>query len=130
MVQTKTRLQAGAPIAREPELHVAWTTTNGFWVLNKSSESKTLGAGELFGFNIGSWVEIASGQNIGLKLCIFLTPSLKNIVRKTQHEMISLETELKLNLKWIKKVMKIETQSFLNSAPKIYDPCSHRKLHA
>lgn len=64
-------------MAREPELQVAWTTTNGFWILNKSSESKTLKAGELFGFNIGSWVEIASGQNRGLKITLMKLPLLE-----------------------------------------------------
>ena len=80
VIQTNPRLEAAASIAREPDLQVAWTTTNGFWLLNKSSESKTLGAGELFGFNIGSWVEIASGQNIGFKTTFFKLPFLKQMI--------------------------------------------------
>ena len=56
------RMEYGATLAREPGLEVQSTTTGGLWILNRGTESITLKAGELFGFNIGSWVEVASGR--------------------------------------------------------------------
>ena len=58
------RLEAAAPVGREPTLKVVSTTTGGLWVLNTGSEKCVLPHGELFGFNIGSWVEVASGRGV------------------------------------------------------------------
>lgn len=55
------RVEAGAPIGREPSLEMASTSTGGFWILNRSAQKKVLPHGELFGFNVGSWIETASG---------------------------------------------------------------------
>jgi len=55
------RQEGCAPIAREPNLHVVLTTLGSIWVLNKSQNQIVLPAGELFGFNTGSYVEVPAG---------------------------------------------------------------------
>lgn len=55
------RVAAAAALAREPGIHVVWTTTSNLWLVNKSDAQKDLTHGELFGFNTGAWVEVAAG---------------------------------------------------------------------
>ena len=61
-------MEAGASIAREPKLEIAATSIGGFWILNRSDSAITLKHGDLFGFNIGSWVEVPSGHQGGSKV--------------------------------------------------------------
>ena len=57
------RVEFAALLGREPEVKVVCTTTGGLWLVNTGSAKCTLGHGELFGFNIGSWVEVSSGRD-------------------------------------------------------------------
>lgn len=41
---------------------MALTTAGKMFLLNKDKMNITLDAGELFGFNVGNWLEVASGR--------------------------------------------------------------------
>jgi hypothetical protein len=64
-------VDACAVLAREPQLRVCVTTLGNRWILNKGDAAVTLSAGELFGFNLGSYVEIPTGMASpkNVKLC-------------------------------------------------------------
>ena len=55
------RREASANLLREPKLEICVTTTGALWLINSGTENIPLVAGELFGFNVGSWVEVAAG---------------------------------------------------------------------
>ena len=55
------RLEGCATLARDPDLQVVVTSLNSVWVVNRGTSAKELAAGELFGFNTGSFLEIPSG---------------------------------------------------------------------
>ena len=61
-LQTCPRVDAAANVAREPSIQVCLTTLGNLWLINKTASSVNLGSGELFGFNVGSYVEIPSGM--------------------------------------------------------------------
>ena len=63
------RIDAAAVVAREPQVKVVVTTTGSLWLVNQSEEKVTVHAGELFGFNVGSYAEIPSGVGVWLKSC-------------------------------------------------------------
>jgi hypothetical protein len=54
-------LEASAKLAREPDLQVVLTSMGSLWILNRTTEKKTISAGELFGFNLGAYVEVPAG---------------------------------------------------------------------
>ena len=62
VLQTCPRVDAAANVAREPSIQVCLTTLGNLWLINKTASSVNLGSGELFGFNVGSYVEIPSGM--------------------------------------------------------------------
>ena len=55
------RLDASAALTREPSVHVAINTLGSVVLMNKSTTSVTVNAGELMGFNTGTFAEIPSG---------------------------------------------------------------------
>ena len=55
------RICVAAKISRESKLQVAYTQNDQcFWLLNRSDTNVVLPSGELFGFNVGTYVEVAS----------------------------------------------------------------------
>lgn len=67
------RLEAFAPLAREPSVEVAFTKSGNLWLVNRGVAAVNLTHGELFGFNVGAYVEVPAGQvtkkvDIALKL--------------------------------------------------------------
>ncbi|CAK9032889.1 unnamed protein product [Durusdinium trenchii] len=58
--ESSNSLDACAKLAREPSLEAAVTTTGHLFLVNKTEKDIALPAGELFGFNLGSFVEVAS----------------------------------------------------------------------
>ena len=56
------RLAASASMAREPQCCVCLTTMGNVWLVNRTASALDITAGELFGFNVGSYVEIPSGM--------------------------------------------------------------------
>lgn len=56
------RLAASASLAREPQCCVCLTTMGNVWLVNRTASPLNIVAGELFGFNTGSYVEIPSGM--------------------------------------------------------------------
>ena len=58
---TPCRIEATAAIVREPNLEIVVTKTGAVWVVNRKPEPVDLTAGELFGFNVGSFIEVAPG---------------------------------------------------------------------
>ena len=59
------RREACAPLARENRLEVCWSKTQKLWLLNNTVNNITLEPGELMGFNVGSWCELAGGRTNG-----------------------------------------------------------------
>ncbi|CAK9091804.1 unnamed protein product [Durusdinium trenchii] len=55
-------IEASATLARENKLEIVFTTMSHLWVVNRGTEQITIDAGELFGFNTGSYVEIPAGS--------------------------------------------------------------------
>ena len=45
------------------ELDVARDSNDGsFWIINETETNTSIGAREIFGFNVGSFVEVTSGS--------------------------------------------------------------------
>jgi len=63
-LKKQLRVDAAAPLSREPQITVAVTSAGNLWLLNRTSNHVDLGHGELFGFNTGSYVEIPSGWSM------------------------------------------------------------------
>ena len=57
---SKLRLEACATIARSTELQIG-NTSDSLWILNRGTVGVDLAAGELFGFNVGTYQEVPSG---------------------------------------------------------------------
>lgn len=57
---SKLRLEACATIARSTELQIG-ITSDSLWILNRGTVGVDLAAGELFGFNVGTYQEVPSG---------------------------------------------------------------------
>ena len=55
------RLDASCNLGREPSVQAVLTSLGSLWLLNRTSEAKTIPYSELFGFNTGSFVEVQSG---------------------------------------------------------------------
>jgi len=55
------RLEASANVARDPNVQVVLTSVGGLWLLNRTTSKIDLPPGELFGFNTGTFIEVASG---------------------------------------------------------------------
>ncbi|CAL1130517.1 unnamed protein product [Cladocopium goreaui] len=98
-------VDACAVLAREPQLRVCFTTLGNMWILNKGDAAVTLSAGELFGFNLGSYVEIptatAAAATDSLPWCLGDDKSLVSLV-KTENgqttKVISSVAELMCNI--------------------------------
>lgn len=74
------RREASANLLREPKLEICASTTGALWLINKGTENITLDAGELFGFNVGSFVEVSAGLRrfVRLNRCFKGTASTCN----------------------------------------------------
>ena len=59
-----SRVEAPAALAREPSIEVALTKAGALWLVNRGKTAVNLSHGELFGFNVGSFVEAPSGPVI------------------------------------------------------------------
>ena len=67
------RLEGCATLARDPDLQVVVTSLNSVWVVNRGTSAKELAAGELFGFNTGSFLEIPSGLVFWNKMLLYIS---------------------------------------------------------
>ena len=56
------RLEASANLAREPTIQVVCTTLGNLWLLNRTASKVELKAGEIFGFNVGTFCEVPPGR--------------------------------------------------------------------
>lgn len=56
------RLEASANLAREPTIQVVCTTLGSLWLLNRTTSKVELKAGEMFGFNTGTFIEVPPGR--------------------------------------------------------------------
>ena len=54
-------------MVKDPGLEVAITTMEGVWLLNRGSNKVQLSAGELYGFNTGTYIEVPAGRGWGPK---------------------------------------------------------------
>ena len=52
------RVKACTSLPREPGVHMVLTSTGSVWLLNKQTTAIDLSAGELCGFNVGTYVEV------------------------------------------------------------------------
>lgn len=56
--------QAGvAPLSRDPDLSIVLTSSDCLWITNRSDRSIDVPHGELFGFNLGTFVEVPAGHH-------------------------------------------------------------------
>lgn len=55
------RPEAKASLAREPGVQIMFTSMGSIWLVNKGTSKVELSAGELFGFNVGSFLEVQAG---------------------------------------------------------------------
>lgn len=58
------RVKASATLSREPAVTLVLTSSGSVWLLNKQTTAIDLTAGELCGFNVGSYQEVASGVGL------------------------------------------------------------------
>eukprot|EP00438_Fugacium_kawagutii_P022970 Skav217638 [mRNA] locus=scaffold73:25285:27312:+ [translate_table: standard] len=58
---TANSLQASGILARDPAIKICLSTAGNLWLVNRTDRVVELGPGELFGFNVGSYVEIPPG---------------------------------------------------------------------
>ena len=56
-----SRIEASTTLAREPGIEITLTKAGSLWLVNRGATNIDLKHGELFGFNVGSFVEVNSG---------------------------------------------------------------------
>ncbi|CAK9041424.1 Uncharacterized protein SCF082_LOCUS23941, partial [Durusdinium trenchii] len=61
-LELRHSLEACATIARSTELQIG-ITSDSLWILNRGTVGVDLAAGELFGFNVGTYQEVPSGSS-------------------------------------------------------------------
>lgn len=71
------RIAAVAPIARATGLEIVFTSDDQVWILNRKSDATDheLCAGELCGFNLGEWHEVATGLGVCSGACFQVSAS-------------------------------------------------------
>ena len=52
-----------APLSRDPDLSIVMTSSDCLWITNRSDRSIDIPHGELFGFNLGTFVEVPAGHH-------------------------------------------------------------------
>lgn len=63
-INSSLRPEGCGALAREPQIQIVLTSLGSLWLVNRSGNDIVLPAGELFGFNTGTFQEVPSGLDL------------------------------------------------------------------
>ena len=75
------------PLPKAPELELTITEDAKMWLVNRTSNHKTLDAGELCGFNVGTFEDVVTGAALSTCLAysaLLTMPGLQDLLRTSR----------------------------------------------